>query len=58
MKIWRSGHAFASLAERLVHRLGVRDEWFAFKQQSYAAEIGSFLKVNGIPFKDDVVAGG
>ena len=48
--------AFGRFKDMIV-RVGVRDDWFAFKERAYAKEIREFLKFKDIAFKDDVGRG-
>ena len=37
----------------MVARVGVRDEWFAFKERAIGEHVRDFLQAEGIAFKDD-----
>ena len=41
----------------MILEVGVRDEWFTFRDRAYAEELRGFLEVNGIAHKDDVGCG-
>ena len=41
----------------MIFKVGVRDEWFTFRDRAYAEELRGFLEVNGIAHKDDVGRG-